>query len=165
MSQRFGRSHPAFDWVKAKKGAIPPNAVQGGFEKDGKPLFVARGLHKGSLIPGKAAPHIGGMYVPYDGKEKLVTEYEVLVGDAHLLCWKECTGRIQLQGWSPLEVGYEADGRELFVGKTRYDGGEVIGKTGQHMANGLMFGYDIKEIGVKETDYYYILAVPKNVSS
>ncbi|KAI9291585.1 hypothetical protein K502DRAFT_309057 [Neoconidiobolus thromboides FSU 785] len=165
MSERAGRSHPQFEWVKAKSGSIPPNAVQGGQEGDGKPLFVARAMFNGSLVPGKAGPHIRGASIAYGGKEHFLFDYEILVGDESLLYWRQCTGRIQLRGWSPLEVGYEADGKELYVGKTQVGSGVVIGKVGEHFPNGLMYTYAYKEKAVSELDYYYVLAVPNNVSS
>ncbi|KAJ1939190.1 hypothetical protein EC988_007383, partial [Linderina pennispora] len=55
---RASAGNHGFQWVSCSNGHIPPNAVQGGIERDGKPLFVARAMYKGGLHPGKAGPHI-----------------------------------------------------------------------------------------------------------
>ncbi|KAI9297602.1 hypothetical protein K502DRAFT_323200 [Neoconidiobolus thromboides FSU 785] len=162
MSQKLGRSHPQLQWVRASNGIVPPNAVQGGSENDGRPLFIARTMYKGSLIPGKTAPHLEGCLISFGGKEVLEKEYEVLVGDARTLQWKECYGRLQVQGFTPLEAGHEGDGLELFIAKTRLQSGEVLGKVSINMSNGMAFGYGAKELFVKDTDVYYVLTIPNN---
>ncbi|KAF9264198.1 carbohydrate-binding module family 12 protein [Marasmius fiardii PR-910] len=53
--------------------------VEGGRDKDGSPLYVARAPHKGAVHPGKVGKHIDGCLIPYDGGEKKIHEYEVLV--------------------------------------------------------------------------------------
>ncbi|KAJ9063105.1 hypothetical protein DSO57_1003634 [Entomophthora muscae] len=163
MAQQFGRHHDAFQWVRASNGSIPPNAVQGGMEDDGRPLFIARQSHEGSVIPGKAASHIGGIMVSYGGQEVHYKDYEVLVGDARLLQWKEVYGRLTIQGWVPFACGHEANGLELYICKTRIGSGEVIGKVSTEMATGMVYGYDTKETSVKESDVYYVLSIPQGV--
>ncbi|KAJ2816538.1 hypothetical protein FBU31_006538, partial [Coemansia sp. 'formosensis'] len=76
-------------WVSASDGFIPDRAVQGGVEKDGAPLFVARAIYKGGLHPGKAGRHIenGGCAIGFGHKEVNVREYQVLCGDASQLYW------------------------------------------------------------------------------
>ncbi|KXN90187.1 hypothetical protein AN958_04677 [Leucoagaricus sp. SymC.cos] len=56
-------------------GARP---VEGGYENDGTPLYVVRAHHKNAWHPGKASSKLEGAFIPYDGKEKCVKEYEVL---------------------------------------------------------------------------------------
>lgn len=56
-------------------GARP---VEGGYENDGTKLYVVRAYHKGAMHPGKASEKLDGAFIPYDGKEKKVKEYEVL---------------------------------------------------------------------------------------
>jgi len=56
-------------------GAKP---VEGGYENDGTPLYVARAYHKGAKHPGKASTKLDGAFIPYDGTEKKVKEYEIL---------------------------------------------------------------------------------------
>ncbi|ORX93510.1 hypothetical protein K493DRAFT_338247 [Basidiobolus meristosporus CBS 931.73] len=152
-----GNPHqPAFDWIYASGGSIPPNAVQGGVEADGKPLFIARQFYQGGLHIGKAAPHLKGIAIGYGGKEISLKDYYVLCGDARQLRWVECHGTCNPDNWRPIEAGHENDGKPLFIAKTRYDGGEHIGKVGTHLKGGMCFGYGGKEKTTK--DAYYVLA-------
>ncbi|EKM80829.1 hypothetical protein AGABI1DRAFT_83786 [Agaricus bisporus var. burnettii JB137-S8] len=59
----------------ASLGATP---VEGGYENDHTRLYIARAFHKGAKHPGKVSERLDGAYIPYDGKEKCVKEYEVL---------------------------------------------------------------------------------------
>lgn len=68
-------------WTKVVGRGLPSNAIQGGFEADGRPLFIARANYEGSLIVGKAATHLGGCLIPYGGQEVYAETYEVLTGE------------------------------------------------------------------------------------
>ncbi|KAJ1975232.1 hypothetical protein H4R35_003242 [Dimargaris xerosporica] len=146
-----------FQWVPATNGSIPPNAVQGGREKDGKPLYIARQWYKGGLHPGKAAPHLDGFYMCYDSKEIQLKEYFVLCGPAKALQWIEVNGRVEPNGalWTPVTECHEADGKPLYIAKTRYDGGEQLGKAGPHLDSYMCFPFGDKE---RDAKHYYVLA-------
>ncbi|KAI7833714.1 hypothetical protein BX661DRAFT_177398 [Kickxella alabastrina] len=72
-------ANTGLQWVSASNNHIPLNPVQGGIEKNGKPLFVARAMYKGGLHPGK-----GGCNIGWGHKEVAVADYQVLCGDAPL---------------------------------------------------------------------------------
>ncbi|KAJ9058092.1 hypothetical protein DSO57_1015888 [Entomophthora muscae] len=154
-----GREHEDFKWVPARGGEIPENAIVGGMEDTGAPLFVARHLHMESMVVGKAAPQIKGMTFGYDCREHHTSEYEVLVGDARKVHWIPCFGQLKSCEKTPLKAGYEADGLELFACKTRLSMGEVIGKVSTDMSKGMIYSYTGKECSVKNFDIYYILCV------
>ncbi|OMJ10437.1 hypothetical protein AYI70_g10334 [Smittium culicis] len=147
----------AFQWVMATDGSIPPNAVQGGVEKDGTPLFIARSFYKGGLHPGKAGPHLegGGFLIGYGGKEVKINEYFVLCGDASRLRWVEQHGILDISNFRPIEAGHEETGEPLFVAKTLYEGSQQIGKCGQHLKQGMSFSYGKKE---RNSSNYMVLA-------
>jgi len=65
-------------WLPAKNSDSYETAFVGGHEADGTPLYVARGHYCGSLIIGKAAPHLNGCHVPYGGGEQHLEEFELL---------------------------------------------------------------------------------------
>ncbi|KAJ2349104.1 hypothetical protein IWW50_005131 [Coemansia erecta] len=144
-------------WVTATDGYIPPDAVQGGVEKDGSPLFVARAMHKGGLHPGKAAPHIqgGGCSIGFGHKEVNVREYQVLTGDASKLRWIKQEGALSIQNFKPVDAGHEETGEPLYVGKTMYEGSQQLGKCAPHIKKGMAFAYGHKE---RTTDNYLVLA-------
>ncbi|KAL0956135.1 hypothetical protein HGRIS_002301 [Hohenbuehelia grisea] len=52
--------------------------VEGGRENDGTPLYIAKAPHKGAEHPGKASEKLEGAFIPYDGTEKCVKDYQVL---------------------------------------------------------------------------------------
>ncbi|KAJ3294629.1 hypothetical protein HK104_003447 [Borealophlyctis nickersoniae] len=76
-------------WVPASKGVIPEDAVPGGYEEDGSPLYIAKALvainrifgkDEKCLRFGKTAPHLKGAMFPLDGKEVSMQDgYEILV--------------------------------------------------------------------------------------
>jgi len=87
----------SFEWVASSSGAVPPNAVIGGFDCSyHEPVYVGRtcvplergrtwrgqrlpdnGMVQGP-IPGKVHCTHKCLYVPIEGKEYLFREYEVL---------------------------------------------------------------------------------------
>jgi|GEM_PF-1916952 len=71
---RYGR------WQPVKPGQpIPANAIQGGNEADGTPLYVARAVIENSFQPGKAKGNAA--FIPYGGQERVVNQFDVLVSD------------------------------------------------------------------------------------
>ncbi|OMH79424.1 hypothetical protein AX774_g7157 [Zancudomyces culisetae] len=148
---------PEFEWVPARDGYIPPNAVVGGTEIDGTPLYVGRVFYDGGLHPGKCGPHLegGGFALGYDGKEIKLNKYFVLCGDASKLKWIEQNGNLMIIGFKPLEAGNEASGEPLYIARTEYNGGYQIGKCGEHIKEGIVFPYFKKERSEKK---YTILA-------
>jgi len=83
------------NWVHAINGEIPIGAVQGGYESDGRPLYVARGMNpqdRNSCVPGKAGSHlaaadVGGCIVGSNRLEHKLSNYAVLVGDPDTYAW------------------------------------------------------------------------------
>ncbi|KAI8321703.1 hypothetical protein GQ54DRAFT_250272, partial [Martensiomyces pterosporus] len=146
-----------FQWISASNGHIPPNAVQGGIEKDGKPLFVARTMYKGGLHPGKAAPHLedGGCNIGWGHKEVAVSEYQVLCGDASKLRWVKQEGALNIQGFIPVQAGHEETGEPLYIAKTLVEGSQQLGKCAPHIKKGMSYPYGHKE---KDTNDYMVLA-------
>uniref|UniRef100_A0A182IKE0 DUF3421 domain-containing protein n=1 Tax=Anopheles atroparvus TaxID=41427 RepID=A0A182IKE0_ANOAO len=68
----------AFVWEYASNGSVPETAVKIGQTADGEPLFMGRAIYNGSQTPGKVHTSHGCCYLPFDGAEVSVTEYEVL---------------------------------------------------------------------------------------
>uniref|UniRef100_U5EST7 Putative cytoplasm n=1 Tax=Corethrella appendiculata TaxID=1370023 RepID=U5EST7_9DIPT len=67
-----------FVWEFATNGAIPVGAVEIGKTSEGEPLYMGRALYSGTQTPGKIHPSHGCLYIPFDGAEVSLTEYEVL---------------------------------------------------------------------------------------
>ncbi|ORX69528.1 hypothetical protein DL89DRAFT_205938, partial [Linderina pennispora] len=144
-------------WVSCSNGHIPPNAVQGGIERDGKPLFVARAMYKGGLHPGKAAPHLedGGCNIGWGHKEITVSDYQVLCGDASRLRWVKQEGSLSIQGFVPVQAGHEESGEPLYIAKTLVDGSQQLGKCAPHIKKGMSYPYGHKE---RDASEYMVLS-------
>ncbi|KAG6832505.1 hypothetical protein H0H87_001430 [Tephrocybe sp. NHM501043] len=70
---RWVRAHGK---VNASGLGHPP--VEGGHEHDGTPLYIIRAVYGRGYYPGKASATLDGAYIPIDGTEKNIKEYEVL---------------------------------------------------------------------------------------
>lgn len=69
------------EWVPATTSSatsLTNRAIVAGYEGfDGSPLWVIRARYESDLIPGKLAIKHHGAYVPWDGKENAVHNFEV----------------------------------------------------------------------------------------
>ncbi|KAH8915322.1 carbohydrate-binding module family 12 protein [Atractiella rhizophila] len=136
-------------WIMAEHGEIPHNAIPIGRERDGKPLFAARGYYKGGVHPGKCGRHLRkGANISYGGDEVHLENYEVLVGNEHKIRWQSEEGRITVNDWEqglqPVEGGRESDGRFLFLCICEHEGGIHPGKIDKQ-SDHANFAYDGKE--------------------
>lgn len=68
-----------FVWEFAVNGEIPTGAVESGRTVDGEKLYYGRAIHEGTQTPGKVQASHGCLYIPFNGEEVALNEYEVLV--------------------------------------------------------------------------------------
>lgn len=68
-------------WVPARGGSVPANALKAGMTKSGKTLYMGRLNHLNSLTPGKVHPSHGACYIPLGGEELKFTDYEVFLAN------------------------------------------------------------------------------------
>lgn len=67
-----------FVWEFCANGSIPDDAIVVGQTLDGEKLYMGRALYQGSQTPGKVQPSHGCLYIPFNGEEVPLGEYEVL---------------------------------------------------------------------------------------
>ncbi|KAI0057835.1 hypothetical protein BV25DRAFT_1345551 [Artomyces pyxidatus] len=74
-------------WVYVEGHEVPPNAVIGGIDRKG-PWYIARTFYEGSMELGKAGRHFKlGAAIAYNGRDRDVGTYEVLVLAAAPVRW------------------------------------------------------------------------------
>ncbi|XP_038207781.1 uncharacterized protein LOC119829382 [Zerene cesonia] len=68
-------------WVKSKYNRIPVEAVEAGYSEgyNSEVLYVGRASHQGVIIPGKVQASHKVCYIPYQGDEVAISEFEILI--------------------------------------------------------------------------------------
>nr|KAJ3402462.1 hypothetical protein HK105_004281 [Polyrhizophydium stewartii] len=102
-------------WVGTTGNAIPANAIQGGEEADGQPLYIARGWIEVSRN------WWDGARISYGGKEITVRDYEILIGSLSAIRWVPARGPLRVENFQEtfIEGGREASGEPLFVARAK----------------------------------------------
>lgn len=59
------------------RAPLPHNAVEGGRDSDGAPIYVGLAFHQGEELPAKVIPRRQCAYVCVGGNEISVTNYKV----------------------------------------------------------------------------------------
>ena len=113
-------------WVDSSNGRIPSNAVVGGSDVDEEPLYVARAIQQGNVIPGKISRSLGGCCVGHEGKEHYHQECQVLTNpNGANLTWVEARDGNVPSG--ALLAGKNKDGEALYVGRVWHSNSLIIG--------------------------------------
>ena len=75
----FNNESPPVEWAAAQNGDLPEGAILAGRETNGQPLYVVKASVANQLLIGKLNPSHGKAYFPHNGKEVVLTSYQVLV--------------------------------------------------------------------------------------
>jgi hypothetical protein len=128
---------PGQRWVKIHDGnEIPPDAVVGGKDGDGSPLFVAHANYGGNWHPGKTRRDWNSTSIEYGGQELNVQDYEVLVGREGLSWVGVSQGNLPDNA---VITGHENQ-NNLFSCRCEFNGTTQVGKTWQGL-NACRIGY------------------------
>lgn len=98
-------------WVPANGSMVPANAVAGGHDKDGGPIYVGRAKFSSDLLPAKVVPNHRTAYVSFVGDEHRVANYEVKTATA--FHWN--TALFHIRKVPGLYVGHGTILRSLFL--------------------------------------------------
>jgi hypothetical protein len=118
-------------WQSADFGAIPPNAVAGGYDtgSPAPPLYYCRAQPAGAgWTPGKIRLGLGGCSIPYGGAELVEPHYEVLVNLSPAM---PLTIVGASNGYAPpdaIRAGTDNDGYALYLCAAAFGGGVHPGK-------------------------------------
>jgi hypothetical protein len=123
---------------------LPSAAIQGGYESNGSPLYIARAPYEDGIHPGKASIQDKCVYISYHYKEvKISEQYEFLVGDQSSVRWIVIDGPLsteKLGGAVAVRGGMEADGALLYVAQAAMNGGVHCGKVKDHGYANIPYG-------------------------
>jgi hypothetical protein len=138
-------------WVHSKGGAVPPGARAVGYEPAGV-LYSCRALLDGGFHPGKVRPGFDGCYVPLNGREQSVRQYEVLVGSPN---WEIAQNGNVPEG--SFEVGRTRAGQPLYACRAAGAAGELMpGRTGAGLR-----GCNIGVGGIEQTQTTYEVLIQR----
>ncbi|KAJ8913705.1 hypothetical protein NQ315_007422 [Exocentrus adspersus] len=116
-----------YTWVNAyAHGAVPHNALYAGVDSDGHHIYVGKAFHNGDWIPAKVIPGKQACYVPYNGTEVFVENFQVLCGPAHSFDWVHSSGGHIPPG--AVEGGITSQGERLYIGRANHQGSTTVGK-------------------------------------
>jgi hypothetical protein len=139
------------EWVSSNIAAIPPDAVIGGYEQSGEPLFICRAVYKGAAHIGKIRKGFGGCKFGWGGQEITVPTYETMT-----LPWKkETNGDVDVSHGAV--CGGVENNQPLYICRANYQGGMHIGKLRKDFG-GCRISWGGKEIPV--TDYEVLHSTP-----
>uniref|UniRef100_A0A1I8M5Y8 Uncharacterized protein n=1 Tax=Musca domestica TaxID=7370 RepID=A0A1I8M5Y8_MUSDO len=120
-------------WISATADSMPEDALEGGCDVDGDPIYVGRVCRHGDLLPAKVIPNKGGAYICWDGEEEKVEDFQVLVGAGFM--WVACENGNIVPGAVP--AGITCDGETLYVGRAEHAGSLSVGKV--HPSHGCIY--------------------------
>lgn len=136
-------------WVKCDGKEIPSNAVVGGEDHHGVPLYVGRALHDGSLIPGKINLATGSCFVGWNGDAFEKTEFEVLCGINSI--WVKCSGANIPSNAFP--GGKTHSSEVLYIGRAVHNGHLPVGSV-QKSYSACFVSYAEKEYEYKDYEIF-----------
>jgi len=122
-------------WMPVKNGVIPKGVNPCGHERN-EDIFVARVLHEGDLIPGKAFESRQIIHFSVEGKDFHKSDFEVFVGPGS---WVETT-----QDNIPpnaVAAGKTKEGEKIYIGRVSYSDQLMFGKV-MPSKKACFFAYD-----------------------
>jgi len=148
-----------------KVGQLDTQSAEVGWEGSGSPLFIGRTHYNGGLHLGKVGPHVPGIFIPWNGKEVLLHQYEflhILPGNPQGLHWVLVSGEVNLAclDGQPVKAGEGKDGLPLLIARACYEDGMHPGKVG---TQGAYISWGGKAITIDEYEILCYAQCNKNV--
>lgn len=120
-------------WIAATADSMPEDALEGGRDADGDPIYVGRVFKDGDLMPAKVIPNKGGAYVAFGSEEHKVENFQVLAGAGFM--WTPCENGNIVPNAVP--AGSTCDGETLYIGRAEHEGSLCVGKI--HPSHGCLY--------------------------
>ena len=114
-------------WTADSEGNVPANAVCGGTNFDGEPLYVARIKLPSGLTPGKMAPSFHVAHAGYGGQEIYLPKYEVLTNPRRVeLKWVPFSTDDREPPPGAILGGHDKNAGNLYVARVRRPDGMIV---------------------------------------
>lgn len=126
--------------------SFPKNAVQVGTDADGSQIYIGRAFHNGDSVPAKVIPQKKAAYIPYGGKEVLVTANLEVLRRVEYVWVKSANGEVPPHA---VPFGKTAAGEDLYAGRANYQGSVTPGKI-QRSHGCLYIAFNGQEIPIKQ---------------
>jgi hypothetical protein len=145
MSKHGQGLQACVSWLPAFNGQVPYNAIPAA-----QNVFIARGRVGNDVVPGKLVHGQTSVGLPWDGKENLVNNYEVLCDTGLHRLGPEVEWVSQSNGQVPSGAvigGMTQNGEPLYIARARVNGEWVVGKvhTSHQCAYFPVFGQENKQ--------------------
>jgi hypothetical protein len=135
-------------------GSVPFDAVRGGTDIGGQPLYMCVANYLGQQFPGKVRQQFGACYIAYGGKEVAVNPYAVLVPQ-----WGSY-GQLEFPPPYGFTTGLETNGVQLFTCRG-YLGGGIHPGAIAYDGTGCSFGWGGQEqIQYSGDDFLTTIYIP-----
>ncbi|XP_062600287.1 uncharacterized protein LOC134261916 [Saccostrea cucullata] len=127
------------------------SALQGGYEADGKPLYVVAAYIMATFTPGKYGHHLSGACIPYGGEERVCEDFYVLTthNSPWIYSWEHASNGNVPHNAVRADEGKDSYGEGLYIGRVHHEGSLIPCKV--HRSHKCaFFGYHWKEYKAKE---------------
>ncbi|KAL0832110.1 hypothetical protein ABMA28_001583 [Loxostege sticticalis] len=118
------------DWVSVNTTTAAQHShrafIAGKEGWDGSPLWAIRAHYNGEFVPGKFAAKHRAAYIPMQGKEIPVHNFEVLLAKPHVVRWAQSSNGQVPPGAIP--AGNTHTGEPLYIARVHYQNAITPGK-------------------------------------
>lgn len=125
-SHLFNHKKHYANWITASYGRIPKYAIIGGYDGDGKPLYICRAKYEGGIQPGKIVGE--NCNFSFNGIEVMTPIYQVLISQSG---FKWAPGNDAFTPKDAISGGYQ-NKQHLYICQGKFDGGIYPGKIVGH---------------------------------
>lgn len=138
-----------FEWVSSSDGHVPAGGVCAG-NQSGEAMYIGRAQIGESLMTGKIHPSDGCIYVPFDGAEHKICQYEALIRSRRCkwnpilqlpenFCFNSSVLKTDIATWVSSSIhaalpngavvgGHDVDGSPIYVGRAWHEGDHLPAK-------------------------------------
>ncbi|XP_062601513.1 uncharacterized protein LOC134263213 [Saccostrea cucullata] len=144
-------------------GFMPEWCLEGGYEADGKILYVVAAYVDGTFTPGKYGHHLSGACIPYHHEERVCEKWYRISGEVSnrpwIYSWEHASNGNVPRNALRADEEMPSEGEGLYIGRVHHAGSLIPCKV-HRTHRCAYFGYDGKEH--KSTEYEVLVCTLKS---